>query len=198
MAQTTTAPSTQSSIPATITVGDLQAILADLAERFPAAGPRLQHAAFIATFGRVERSTENSWWVGSERDPNAEYLVLEAQGTCTCQDWQRHGSLSPCKHQLSTLVVQAAEHLDAERHDPTPDPDPEPPAGAAVVEVATDTEGQPIPFSLTAKAMAIVDEYRIRQAARCPDCGTYKQHGDLYCAGDVCEVPAPIVLNLPA
>jgi hypothetical protein len=89
--------------------------MADLTRRYPEAGHRVQHGAFLAIMGHVERSTPRSWWVTSERDPQAQYLVLEAHGTCTCQDFARHGTLSPCKHQFGVQVVQRLERAEVDR-----------------------------------------------------------------------------------
>jgi predicted nucleic acid-binding Zn finger protein len=178
-----TASVPQDRAPLTITVDQLRTLVADLAREFPQAGQRVQHAAMIVLFRRCEQGEGRGWWVQSERDDEVEYIVLDDQ--CTCQDYQRHGHLSPCKHQLSVKLVQQAERLHAQACDPTPTTE--------LVDVA----GEPIPYSLTPQALAYLDEHRIRNAARCPDCGEYKQHGDLTCGGDRCPA-APIVLNLPA
>src|SRR5688572_13969111 len=149
---------------------------ADLAREHPQAGRRVERAALIVLWDVVERgAAPGQYWVDSESEPDKQYLVLRKPGqpaTCLCQDHQRHGSLTPCKHILSTLLLERAERLDADQSNPTLD--------------AVDVYGEPIPFTLTPQAITLLDEHRQRQAAKCPDCGEFKQHGDLYCTGDRC------------
>lgn len=107
-----------------LTLDRLCAILGDLSREYPQAGPRLDHAAFIATFREVERGTIPSvWWVQSESDPNQTYMVT-AGLLCCCQDFARRGKLVPCKHLLSVEIVQRAERIIAEQGDPTTQPIP--------------------------------------------------------------------------
>jgi len=54
--QATTTPATLSIAPAT-TLRDLRALVNQLRREHPNSGPRLDHAAFIATFREVERGT---------------------------------------------------------------------------------------------------------------------------------------------
>ena len=112
-------PAATCSIAPTTLLGAVYALLADLHTRYPEAGPRVEHGAFLALFGRCESDTATSWWVGSERDPHAEYFVLPAYGTCTCQDHARHGHLSPCKHRLAVELHQRCERSEAEALDPS-------------------------------------------------------------------------------
>src|SRR3954452_6383950 len=73
-----------------ITLADLRAIVADLAREYPNAGSRTEKAANIYLFRHLERSESGCWYIGSETDPDAEYIV--AGQSCTCQDHSRHGS----------------------------------------------------------------------------------------------------------
>jgi hypothetical protein len=95
-----------------VSLRTLQALIADLAAQYPAAGPRVEHAAFILAFRQMERSASGTWYVESERERGVEYIVTGGQ--CNCQDFQRHGDVSPCKHQLATMlhvsVQTPAEH----------------------------------------------------------------------------------------
>jgi hypothetical protein len=149
-----------------VSLPTLQALMADLQRAYPHAGARVDHAAFLVLARRVERGLGAGWWVGSELTPEAEYLVLPEQGTCTCQDHARHGALSPCKHRLAVELLQRCERLEAESTDPTL---------------------RPIAYALTPQALARLDDHRQRLAARCPTCGEWKQHGDLFCGGRQCE-----------
>jgi len=144
--------------------------------QYPAAGQRVQHSAMIVLFRRCEQGEGRGWWVQSEANDEQEYIVLD--GRCTCVDFARHGHLSPCKHQLSVKLAQRAERLHAEATDPTPAP---------AFEV--DITGEPISYELTPQALAYLDEHRQRQAACCPVCDDYKQHGSLFCGGDDCQNP---------
>lgn len=172
---TVTAPAASLSIAPTTTLADLRAIVDQLGTEHPNAGGRLDHAAFIATFREVERGANaGTWWVQSETDPNQTYLVTEGQ-RCVCQDFARRGALTPCKHLLCVAILKRAERLEAERGTPA--------------ETLIDVDGEPIPYSITAEALAVLDEARQRDAARCPECNTWKQHGSLYCGGERCEAP---------
>jgi hypothetical protein len=164
-----TTPSTESSTP-NVTLADLRAIVADLHRVHPEAGARVEHGAYLALFGRCESDTGTSWWVGSERDAHREYLVMPQHGTCTCQDHQRHGHLSPCKHRLCVEIFRRLERAEAEATDPTL---------------------APIAYLLTPTAIAALDDFRQRDAARCPTCNDWKQHGSLYCGGERCEQARP-------
>jgi hypothetical protein len=154
-AQDTTAPR----IP-DVSLPTLQALMADLQRAYPHAGARVDHAAFLALARRVERSLGAGYWVGSELTPEAEYLVLPEQASCTCQDHTRHGHLSPCKHRLAVELLQRCERLEAETQDPT---------------------AAPVPFELTERAFTILATLHTcsrcgRQARRvsseglCPSC----------------------------
>jgi len=111
-------PLAQSTVP-DVSLGTLRTLVADLRREHPHAGPRLDHAAFIATFRDVERGTSPGlWWVGSETDPSQQYLVRA--GTCTCQDFARRGEQTPCKHLLSVEIIQRLERLELDR-DPRAD-----------------------------------------------------------------------------
>jgi hypothetical protein len=132
--QATTTPATLSIAPV-ITIADLRAIVDQLRTEHPQAGPRLDHAAFIATIREVERGTSSGlWWVQSETDPNQTYMVIAGE-RCCCQDFARRGALTPCKHLLAVELHQRAERLEAEALDPTP----------------------PLAWELTAAAIAALD-----------------------------------------
>jgi hypothetical protein len=88
--------------------------MADLTRAYPEAGARVQHGAFLALMGHAESDTGTGWWVTSERDGTTQYLVLPAYGTCTCQDYSRHGSLSPCKHLLCVETIARLERVEAD------------------------------------------------------------------------------------
>jgi hypothetical protein len=105
-----------------VSLRTLQALVQDLRRAYPHSGQRPDHAAFLVLARRVERGLGAGWWVGSELTPEAEYLVLPEQGSCTCQDHQRHGHLSPCKHRLAVELLQRCERLEAEAQDPTAAP----------------------------------------------------------------------------
>jgi hypothetical protein len=126
---------TATSIVPDLTLADLRAIVDALRLEHPNAGPRLDHAAFIATFREVERGTSAGvWWVQSESDPNQTYMVTAGQ-RCVCQDFARRGELTWCKHLIAVAIVERAERLEAEALDPT----------------------APIPFELTPAAYAALD-----------------------------------------
>jgi len=76
---TTTVPATAIVAPRA-TLGDLAASVAELPPRYPEAGPRVQHGAFLALMGHAELSTPRAWWMTSERDATIQYLVLEDTG----------------------------------------------------------------------------------------------------------------------
>jgi predicted nucleic acid-binding Zn finger protein len=176
--QTTTSATrivTRDLAPLSISVDQVRQLVVDLEAQYPAAGQRVQHAAMIMLFRRCEQGEGRGWWVQSERDDELEYMVLADQ--CTCQDYQRHGQLSPCKHQLSVKLAQRAERLHAAATDPT--------LAVELVDVA----GEPVPYTITEQGLAYLDEWRQQQAARCPICNRWKDHGALYCAGDHCEHP---------
>lgn len=187
-----TAPATSSvaqNLPAT-TLEQLRALVDELRAEFPAAGQRLDHAATLVLSYTVERGTAPGlWWVDSETEPGQQYLVLRKAGepsSCTCQDWSRRGAQAGvCKHIAATVLIERGERAEAEATDPTPEP---PPAGGCGIPhlVDVDISGLPIPFVLTPEAQGLVDERRQRQAARCPECGDYKQHGDLWCGANCC------------
>jgi hypothetical protein len=99
----------------TATLGDLQAIMADLSRTYPEAGARVQHGAFLAIMGHAESDTATGWWVTSERDGTTQYFVLPQYGTCTCQDHSRHGALSPCKHALCVETLQRLQRVETDR-----------------------------------------------------------------------------------
>src|SRR5713226_5871911 len=108
------------SIAPTATLADLRALVDQLRTEYPQAGPRLDHAAFIATSRDVERGTSPGlWWVQSETDPNQTYMVTAGE-RCVCQDFARRGELTPCKHLLAVELHQRAERFEAEALDPTP------------------------------------------------------------------------------
>lgn len=179
--QTTT--STRDIVAPTATLGDLQAIMADLSRAHPDAGARVQHGAFLALMGHAEASGPGAWWVTSERDGTTQYFVLPQYGTCTCQDFQRHGHLSPCKHRLCVEVLARLERLEVDRAPTLAVTSP--PAPADLLDAQ---DGTPIPYRLTTEALAMLDDYRQRDAARCPECHEFKFHGSLYCEGEQCAV----------
>jgi hypothetical protein len=167
----TTTPATGQSI----TLADLRTICADLTREYPAAGTRVEKAANIVLFRHLERSESGVWYVQSETDPDAEYIVIPGH-SCNCQDHTRHGELSPCKHQLGCLIAIRAERLEAERGQP--------------YETLLAVDGEAIPYLLTEAALLALDASRQRDAARCPTCHEYKQHGSLYCEGERCVLDA--------
>jgi hypothetical protein len=99
----------------TTTLGDLATILADLQREHPEAGHRVQHGAFMAIMNHVELAAGGGYWVTSERDHTTQYFVLPLYGTCTCQDHQRNGALTACKHLLACEIVRRLERLEADR-----------------------------------------------------------------------------------
>src|SRR3954447_1387042 len=111
---TATASTATPIIAPSATLGDLQAIMADLTRAYPEAGHRVQHGAFLAIMGHAESDTATGWWVTSERDGETQYFVLPQYGTCTCQDHQRHGSLSPCKHLLCVEILHRLERVETD------------------------------------------------------------------------------------
>src|SRR3954453_5175200 len=116
--QTVATPATVS-IASSVELATLRALVAALRTEYPQAGPRLDHAAFIATFRDVERgATPSTWWVQSETDPNQTYLVTAGE-RCCCQDFARRGTLTPCKHLLAVELFQRAERIEAEALTPT-------------------------------------------------------------------------------
>jgi hypothetical protein len=109
----TTTPAT--AIVPDLTLADLRAIVDQLRTEHPNSGPRLDHAAFIATFREVERGTSPGlWWVQSETDPTQQYMVTAGE-RCVCQDFARRGALTPCKHLLCVEIVERAERRETDR-----------------------------------------------------------------------------------
>src|SRR4051794_33653334 len=111
---TATTPAATPIVAPTATLGDLAAIMADLARVHPEAGHRVQHGAFLALMGHAESDTGTGWWVTSERDATTQSPVPPAHGPCTCQDYSRHGALSPCKHQLCVETIARLERVEAD------------------------------------------------------------------------------------
>jgi len=152
--QTTTFATTPIVAPSA-TLGDLAAIMADLTREHPEAGHRVQHGAFLALMGHAESDTATGWWVTSERDGTTQYFVLPQYGTCTCQDFQRHGSLSPCKHLLCVETIHRLERVEAERGTPA--------------EVDAESDDEPCGYWLTDDALALLGELP-DLTPQCPRC----------------------------
>jgi hypothetical protein len=93
-----------------ISVDDLRLLVADLQREYPESGNRPEKAGQIFTYRPIERSPSGAWYVGSESDPDAEYIV--AGHSCTCQDYKRRAQA--CKHLMSVVLYQRAERLEAE------------------------------------------------------------------------------------
>lgn len=168
------APITSPAQHTTTTLADVRALAAALHREHPQAGNRVDHAAFLACFREVERGTSPVlWWVPSETDPAQQYMVLAGQH-CTCQDCARRGALTPCKHLLAVAITQRLERLEAERLDP------------AFAPIAWELTGDALAALDALDDRAALDDQRQRDAARCPDCNDYKQHGSLHCNGDTC------------
>jgi hypothetical protein len=188
---TATASSVAQNLSAT-TLATLRAAVDQLRTEYPNAGQRLEHAQFILIAREVEQGGRpGQWWVGSETDPSQQYLVLNRAGeapSCTCQDWARRGAqVGICKHLAAVVLLERLERAEAAT-DPTPEP---PPVASAPRPAAVDVDA-PIDYILTPAALAALDEARQRMAARCPDCGDFKGHGRLFCAGDHCSgTPSP-------
>ncbi len=178
MLATSAPPSIQDTTLPSVSLATLRALVPELEATYPQAGARVEHAALIVLFRRVERSGSGAWYVQSETDRDIEYIV--AGGQCTCQDYQRRRHRSPCKHLLATQLYQRLERAETEAMDPTP-------TASTRVDAVVDVRGEPIPYVLTPQALALLDEERQRNAARCPECGWFKPHGDLYCCGDYCD-----------
>src|SRR3954470_17986708 len=100
----TSTPAATLSIAPTTTLADLRALVDALRLEHPNSGPRVEHAAFLATFREVERGANpGTWWVQSETDPSQQYLVTAGQ-RCCCQDFARRGELTPCQHLLCVKI----------------------------------------------------------------------------------------------
>jgi hypothetical protein len=108
----------------------------------------MDRAAHILATRPVEPSGDDgsSWWVTSESQAHTQYLVLtvpRGPWPCTCQDYARRRDW--CKHALAVALLRKCEAYEA-RHAPIPLPVP-----------PLDPDA-PIPFVLTPKALAALDD----------------------------------------
>ena len=154
---TETFPQAQSTTPVPPR-GILMDVLAAGLQAHPELSVRLDKAASIVESGGVQRhtgATVGAWWVRSQ-SCDREYFVTLADryqfDRCTCPDSQQRGT--PCKHSLSVRLLLACERRAArlqaatERH-----VEPAPACAPPSVDPAA-----PIPYVLTAKAEAALDQ----------------------------------------
>ena len=150
MLETTPRPQDTTSAP-TFSLATLRAVVAELEAAHPERGRRYQAVATIVALRRIEEAAAGpgAWWVQSESAPINEYYVVHlpefAQWHCTCQDFQQRGG--PCKHGLAVQVLLACEARER---------GPEPPPLA--LPFCEDDPDQPIPYTLTPAALALIDD----------------------------------------
>src|SRR5919199_4870 len=96
--------------PPQFSVATLAEVLAEIEAAHPEYGQRPIHAAAIVVGRKIEAGESGrAWYVGSESDPEAVYLVGYAAGfdlwSCSCKDYQqRGGTVGVCKHILSVQM----------------------------------------------------------------------------------------------
>jgi hypothetical protein len=142
-----TEPTATSAAP-TFSLATLRAVLAEMATAEPERGQRWTRAATIVALRSIEPTAQGNYWVGSEMDPDAEYIVcylpaFDAWG-CNCKDFQQRGG--PCKHGLAVRLMLACE---ARERGPEPLPIPLP--------FTEDDPDAPISYELTAAAIAALN-----------------------------------------
>ena len=141
--------------------GILMDVLARGIQAHPELSVRLDKAASIVEAGGVQRGLAGQgYWVRSQ-SADTEYWVVPGRDyrmdSCTCPDSQTRGS--PCKHSLSVRLLLACERRAArlqaatERH-----VEPAPACGPAGIREKIADADQPIPYALTAKAEAALDQ----------------------------------------
>jgi hypothetical protein len=140
-------PIAQPSAPA-FSLATLRTVLAEMQAAEPERGQRWVRAATIIALRSIEPTASGNYWVGSELDPDAEYIVcwlpdFDAWG-CNCKDFQQRGG--PCKHGLAVRLMLACE---ARERGPEPPPIPLP--------FTEDDPDAPIGYQLTAAAIAALD-----------------------------------------
>jgi hypothetical protein len=125
----------------------LRIVLVEMQTAEPERGQRWVRAATIVALRHIEPTANGNYWVGSELDPDAEYIVcylpsFDAWG-CNCQDFQQRGG--PCKHGLAVRLMLACEERER---------GPEPPPLA--LPFTEDDPDAPIAYALTPRALAVV------------------------------------------
>ena len=125
----------------TFSLATLRTVLAEMQTAEPERGQRWTRAGSIVALRSIEPTPNGNYWVQSEMDPDAEYIVcwlpdFDAWG-CNCKDFQQRGG--PCKHGLAVRLMLACEERER---------GPEPPPLALPFAEADPAEA--IPYVLTA------------------------------------------------
>ena len=108
-AQPTTAP--------TFSVQTLREVLAKGQAAHPELACRMERAARIVAFRRIEAGQGGGYWVQSEGSDREYWVYLSDRGyradRCTCPDYKERGG--PCKHAMAVRLLQACERAEARR-----------------------------------------------------------------------------------
>jgi hypothetical protein len=143
-------PSNQDTAPQ-VSLATLRRVLARGQQAHPELAARMQRAAEIVAFRKIAPAVNGQpgcFWVESS-DGSTEYWVRQDPrgnfrfDSCSCPDAQQRGS--PCKHTIAVRLFAACERAESRSEPisfpiPTLDPD------------------APIPFELTCKAHAVLDD----------------------------------------
>jgi hypothetical protein len=144
-------PTPQSSAPA-ISLATLRSVLAKGQAAHPELACRMERAAMIVALRSIQPALarENqgtAYWVEASDGSKEYWVTIDPRGyrgdRCTCPDATQRGN--PCKHSIAVRLLLACERRG----------DPPPPIAFPARTVADD---QPIPYELTPKALAALDE----------------------------------------
>jgi hypothetical protein len=148
----TAQPTTPTPVVPTFSLPTLRQALAALHAEQPEHGARLDRAAAILATRTLERFG-TGWLVESETLPGQYYLVSrDGYGArCLCPDYRERGGLA-CKHILAVTLLARCERLETDTEQVARDA-----GNVTPFPVATLDPDAPIPFELTAKALAELD-----------------------------------------
>lgn len=130
----------------------LREVLAAAKQAHPERSARLDKAAFILAFRRVERAlaAPGAYWVQSECDDTKDYFVCRPIGSlvehCQCPDFVQRGG--PCKHALVIRLLLACDRVTLEQGA----------ASAAPLPFPTERYSPDERFVLTPKGLAAIGQ----------------------------------------
>jgi hypothetical protein len=149
-------PSIQSSAPA-ITLATLREVLAKGQAAHPELACRMERAALIVLQRRIDPAVSGQpgcYWVEASDGSREYWVTLDPRGyrgdRCTCPDATKRGN--PCKHAIAARLLRRCLAADDGRGPETSPPAPLP---LPVPPLPID---EPIPYVLTAKALAITPD----------------------------------------
>ena len=99
----------------TFSVQTLRDVLAKGQAAHPELACRMERAARLVAFRRIEPGQGGGWWVESEGGNGEYWVYLSERGyradRCTCPDYQQRGG--PCKHAIAVRMLQACQRREA-------------------------------------------------------------------------------------